>query len=54
MGCNGFVVKNEPLTYQKSDIKVFREYIDVFIFLDDFIVFNDLSIKLEKIIKCFF
>jgi hypothetical protein len=56
MGCNAFVVKNKPPTYQKSVTKAFDEYIDVFmkIFLYDFIVFNDLSTHLEKLIKCFF
>jgi hypothetical protein len=35
--------------------KAFQEYIDVFmkIFLDDFIVFNDLSTHLKKLTKCF-
>jgi len=41
-----FGVKNGPPIYQRVIIKTFREYIDVFmkIFLDDFIVFSDLSI----------
>jgi len=35
---------------------VFCEYIDVFmkIFLDDFIIFNEISTHLEKFKKCFF
>jgi hypothetical protein len=50
-----FEVKNEPLTYQRVVTKVFREYIDVFkkFFFNDFIVFSDLSIQLEKNLKCF-
>jgi hypothetical protein len=50
-----FGVKNEPPTYQRVGTKAFCEYIDVFmkIFLDDFIIFNDRSIHLEKFIKCF-
>jgi hypothetical protein len=44
MGCNTFGVKHGPPTYQRAVTKTFREYIDVFmkIFLDDFMVFNDL------------
>jgi hypothetical protein len=39
-----FGAKNEPPTYQRAITKTFHEYIDVFmkIFLDDFIIFNDL------------
>jgi hypothetical protein len=50
-----FGVKNGPPTYQKVVIKTFHEYIDVFIkiFLDDFIVFSDLSTHLEKFGKFF-
>jgi hypothetical protein len=50
-----FGVKNGPPTYQKAITRTFREYIDVFmkIFLDDFIVFSDLSTHLEKLRKCF-
>jgi hypothetical protein len=50
-----FGVKNEPPTYQRVVTKAFCEYIDVFmkIFLDDFTIFSDLSIHLEKIRKCF-
>ncbi len=50
-----FGVKNGPPTYQKVITKAFHEYINVFmkIFLDDFIVFSDLSTHLEKPIKCF-
>jgi hypothetical protein len=46
-----FGVKNGPPTYQRVVTKAFHEYINVFmkIFLDDFIVFNDLSIHLEKL-----
>jgi len=50
-----FGVKNGPPTYQKVVTKTFCEYINVFmkIFLDDFIVFNDLSTHLKKLKKCF-
>jgi hypothetical protein len=50
-----FGVKNGPPIYQRVIIKTFREYIDVFmkIFLDDFIVFSDLSIHFKKLRKCF-
>jgi len=50
-----FGVKNGPPTYQKVITKDFHEYIDAFmkIFLDDFIVFNNLSTHLEKLKKCF-
>jgi hypothetical protein len=55
MGLMPFGVKNGPPTYQRPITKAFCEYIDVFlkIFLDDFIVFNDLSTHLEKLRKCF-
>jgi hypothetical protein len=45
-----FGVKNVPSTYQREINKAFHEYIDVFmkIFLDDFIVFNNLSTHLKK------
>jgi len=51
-----FGLKNGPPTYQRAITKSFCEYIDVFmkIFLDDFIVFSDLSTHLEKLRKCFF
>jgi hypothetical protein len=52
-----FGVNNEPPTYQRAITKTFCEYIDVFmkIFVDDFIVFNDLSTHFhEKLKKCFF
>jgi hypothetical protein len=40
-----FGVKNGLPTYQRAVTKAFGEYIDVFmkIFLDEFIVFSDLS-----------
>jgi hypothetical protein len=49
-----FGVKNGPPTYQRVVTKALREYIDVFmkIFLDDFIIFSDLSTHLEKLRKC--
>jgi hypothetical protein len=51
-----FGVKSGPPTYQRVVTKIFREYIYVFmkIFLDDFIVFSDLSTHLEKLRKWFF
>ncbi len=51
-----FGVKNGPPTYQRVVTKTFRQYIDVFMktFLDDFIVFNDMSTHLEKMKKYFF
>jgi hypothetical protein len=52
-----FGVKNGPLTYQMIINKTFHEYTYVFmkIFVDDFIVFSDLSTHLhEKFKKCFF
>jgi hypothetical protein len=50
-----FGVKNGWPTYQKAIIQTFHEYIDVFIkiFLDDFVVFSDLSTQLEKLGKFF-
>jgi hypothetical protein len=50
-----FGVKNGPPTYQRAATKAFCEYIDIFmnIFLDDFIVFSDMSTHLEKLKKCF-
>jgi hypothetical protein len=40
-----FGVKNGPPTYHKVVIKAFKEYLDSFmkIFLDDFIVYNDME-----------
>ncbi len=50
-----FGVKNGPPTYQRAITKTFYEYVDVFMktFLDDFIVFSDLSTHFEKLKKCF-
>jgi hypothetical protein len=50
-----FAVQNEPPTYQKAITKAFHEYIDVFmkIFLDDFIIFSDLSTHFLKLKKVF-
>jgi hypothetical protein len=50
-----FGVKNGLPTYQRVVTKAFHEYIDVFmkIFLDDFIIFSDLSTHLEKLRKRF-
>jgi len=50
-----FGVKNGPSTYQRAINKAFHEYIDVFmkIFLDDFIVVNNLSTHMKNF-KFFF
>jgi hypothetical protein len=50
-----FGVKNGRPTYVRAITKAFHEYIDVFmkIFLYDFIVFNHLSTRIEKLKKCF-
>jgi hypothetical protein len=50
-----FGVKKQPPTYQREITKTFRVCIDVFmkIFLDDFIIFSDLSTHLKKVKKCF-
>jgi hypothetical protein len=40
-----FGVKNGPSTYQRAMTKTFKKYFDNFmkIFLDDFIVYNDME-----------
>jgi hypothetical protein len=50
-----FGVKNGPPTYEKIITKTFREYLDNFmkIFLDDFIVYNDMDNHLQKLRLCF-
>jgi hypothetical protein len=50
-----FGVKNGLPTDQREITKSFHEYIDVFlkIFLENFIISNDLSTHLEKLKKCF-
>ncbi len=50
-----FGVKNGPPTHQKTITKTFREYFDSFmkIFLDDFIVYNDMENHLQKPKLCF-
>jgi hypothetical protein len=50
-----FGVKNGLPIYQKVVTKVFCEYINIFMnfFLNDFTIFNDLLIDLEKLRKCF-
>jgi hypothetical protein len=42
-------------TYQKGVTKAFKEYLDIFIkiFLDDFIVHNDMETHLQKLRLCF-
>jgi hypothetical protein len=56
MGCNSFWGQKQTTYLSKGSHQSFREYIDVFmkIFLDDFTIFNDISIHLEKLRKCFF
>jgi hypothetical protein len=46
-----FGIKNGQPTYQKAVTKASCEYIDVFmkIFLNDFIIFNDLSTHIKKL-----
>jgi len=50
-----FGVKNGSPTYQKTITKAFKEYLDNFmkIFLDDFIVYNDMESHLQKLKLCF-
>jgi hypothetical protein len=50
-----FEVKNGPPTYYKVATKAFTKYLDNFIkiFLDDFIVYNDMESHLQKLILCF-
>ncbi len=50
-----FGVKNGPPTYQKAMTKTFKEYLDDFmkIFLNDFMVYNDMESHLQKLILCF-
>jgi hypothetical protein len=50
-----FGMKNEPPTYKKTITKTFREYLDNFmkIFMDDFMVYNDMESHLQKLIICF-
>jgi len=50
-----FGVKNGWPTYQRVVTKAFHEYIDVFmkIFLNDFIIFSDMSTHLEKMKRYF-
>jgi hypothetical protein len=50
-----FGVKNGPPTYEKVVTKALCEYTNGFmkIFLGDFTIFNDMSIHLKKLKKCF-
>ncbi len=50
-----FGVKDGPPTYQRAMTKAFREYLDNFmkIFLDDFMVYNDMENHLQNIRVCF-
>jgi len=50
-----FGVKNGQSTYQRVVMKTFCEYIHVFmkIFLNDFIIFSDISTHLKKMEKYF-
>ncbi len=49
-----FGVKNGPLTFLKAMTKRFQKYLDTFmkIFLDDFIVYNDMETPLQKLELC--
>ncbi len=49
-----FGVKNGPPTFQKTINRTFREYLDQFmkIFLDDFMVYNDMESHLMKFKLC--
>ncbi len=55
MGYNAFWGKKWTTNLSKVSHQAFYEYIDVFmkIFLDDFIVFSDLSTHFEKLKNCF-
>jgi hypothetical protein len=50
-----FGLKNVSPIYQRMASKAFKDYLDDFmkLFLDDFIVFNDLHTHLSKIWRCF-
>jgi len=50
-----FGVKNGPPTYQSVVIRAFTDYLKKFmrIFLDDFIVYNDMDTHLQKLRLCF-
>jgi hypothetical protein len=50
-----FGVKNRPPTYKRTITKTFKEYLDNFmkIFMDDFMVYNDMESHLQKIRICF-
>jgi hypothetical protein len=50
-----FGVKNGPLTYQQVINKAFHKYINLFMksLLDDFIIFNNMDIHLNKLQLCF-
>jgi len=50
-----FGVKNGPPTYHKVVAKAFKKYLDNFmkIFLDDFIVNNDIESHMQKLKLCF-
>jgi hypothetical protein len=49
-----FGVKNGPPTFQRVVSRAFREYLDQFmkIFLDDFVVYNDMENHLMKLRLC--
>jgi hypothetical protein len=50
MGCDAFWGKKWTPTYQRAITKAICEYINVFmkIFLDDFIVFSDMSTHIKN------
>lgn len=50
-----FGMKNQPPTFQRVVSRAFKNYLDKFIkiFLDDFIVHNDIYIHIAKFKLCF-
>jgi hypothetical protein len=48
-------VKNGPPTYHRAVTKTFKKYLDNFmkIFMDDFMVYNDMESHLQKFRLCF-
>jgi len=52
---DAFRIKNGPPAYQKTVTKAFREYLDSFMkmFLNDFMVYNDMESHLQKLRLCF-
>jgi hypothetical protein len=50
-----FIVKNKPPIYQRVVNRALKYYLNKFmkILVDDFIVYNDMDIHLDKFILCF-